>query len=113
MMVNKYLPNVDRLIQFVLLLIYMDYYPPQEEKLFSKKNVITYLIMAIIIVAIPIAVRLARTQQALRSQAAVENPITFPDLRKNAQGDYETKVPEIEIKVESPFGPATSPTQTQ
>lgn len=90
----------------------MDYYPPSEEKLFSKRNIITYLIMAIIIVAIPIAVKLARTQQALRSQAAVENPITFPDLRKNSQGDYETKVPEIEIKVVSPFGAATGQTKT-
>lgn len=89
----------------------MDY--SSSDNLFSKKNIITYLILAIIVLAIPVAVKLVQNQQILRSQAALQPPITFPDLKREQQGIPITTSPNIKVQLISPFGPPASQTQTQ
>lgn len=70
--------------------------------------------LAIIAAAIPVGLRLVQTQQLLRSQAAVTgNEMTFPKLKQDAQGNYVTNTTQIEIKLDSPFGPPASQTQTK
>lgn len=82
---------------------------PTQENLFTKKNIITFLILAIIAVAIPVGIRLVQTQQLLRSQAAPGNEVTFPNLRQDAQGNYVTTDPQkVDVRLESPFGPPAS-----
>lgn len=86
----------------------MDSFPNTPGNLFSKKNIITYLILAIIALAIPVGIRLVQTQQLLKSQAATGD-ITFPGLTQDAQGNYVTTDPQkVNIKLESPFGPPAS-----
>lgn len=88
----------------------MDY--SSSDNLFSKKNIITYLILAIIALAIPIAVKLVQNQQILKSQAAIQPPITLPDLKKEQQGTPVTTSPIIKIQLTSPLGPPTTQTLT-
>ena len=87
----------------------MDY---SSDKLFSKRNIIAYLILAIIILAIPVIVRLVQTQQLIKSQAASGSEITLPELNKiNPQGLQITNSPSVKVQLNSPFGPATSKTR--
>jgi len=89
----------------------MDY---SVEKLFSKKNLIAYLLLAIIAAAIPIGVKLVQTQQLLRSKAVeTGNEVTFPKLKQDAQGNYVTNTTQIEVRLDSPFGPPASESRTQ
>ncbi|MBI4029429.1 MAG: hypothetical protein HY376_03620 [Candidatus Blackburnbacteria bacterium] len=89
----------------------MDY---SADKLLSKKNIITFLLLAIIAAAIPVGVKLVQTQQLLRSQAVeTGNEVTFPKLKQDAQGNYVTNTTQIEVKLQSPFGPPAPETQTQ
>ena len=91
----------------------MDNYFPTEEKLFSKKNIITYLILAIIVLAIPVGVRIVETQRALQSKAT-GNEITFPDLtRVDSAGNPITTTTQIKIKLDSPFGPPAGQSRIQ
>ena len=83
------------------------------DKLFSKKNVITYLILAIIILSIPIGVRLAQQQTQLRSLAA-GGDIKFsgtgvtcdPNAASNEVG-CKTTESNVRIELTSPFGSPT------
>lgn len=70
----------------------------------DKKNVITYLILAILVLAIPLSVRLVQTQQQLTTKAA-KDEITCPEAKLEG-GVCVTKTPEIKLKLDSPFGPA-------
>lgn len=84
-----------------------------QDKLFSKKNLISFLLLAILILAIPLIVRLVQQQTQIKSKAASGNEITFPDLRKDERGNFVTKSPQIKILLDSPFGPPTAQTRTQ
>lgn len=84
----------------------MDNYPNTQSSLFSKRNIITYLLLAIIALAIPVGIRLVQTQQLLKSKAATGNEVTFPDLKQDSTGNYVTTDPQkVNIKLESPLGP--------
>lgn len=80
------------------------------DKLFSKKNIISYLILAIIILAIPIGVRLAQQQTQLRSLATGDE-IKFsgtgvtcdPNAASNEVG-CKTTSGTVKIELTSPFG---------
>lgn len=90
----------------------MDY---SAEKLFSKKNIITFLLLAIIAAAVPVGLKLVQTQQILRSRAvAPGNEVSFPGLPKqDSEGNPLTNTQQIQIRLESPFGPPASTQQTQ
>ena len=88
----------------------MDFSSFDTDKLLSKKNIITYLILAIIILGIPIGVRLAQQQTQLKSLAA-EAKIEFsgegvkcdPNAASNEVGCTTTS-DTIRIELTSPFG---------
>ncbi len=89
----------------------MDY---SENKLFSKKNIISYLLLAILIVAIPVGIRLVQQQQILKSRAAGEAPITFKspsgtNVVDCSKGECVTTSSTIDIEVFSPLGAPASP----
>lgn len=88
----------------------MDY---SAEKLFSKKNIITFLLLAIIAAAVPVGLKLVQTQQILKSRAvAPGNEVTFPQLTKqDSEGNPLTNTQQIQIRLESPFGPPASTQQ--
>lgn len=76
------------------------------DKLFTKKNIISYLILAIMVVGIPFGVKLVQTQQQLKSQAAAD-PITFRGTGVSCPtvgGECSATEPQIEVVLESPFG---------
>lgn len=75
--------------------------------LFSKKNIITFLIIGIMLAAIPVAVRLAQQQQQLKSQAAALNVSfeTSSTTKQDSTGNFTTTSPDIIVRVASPFGP--------
>lgn len=87
----------------------MDNYPNTQNSLFSKRNIITYLLLAVIALAIPVGIRLVQTQQLLKSKAATGNEVTFPGLKQDSTGNYVTTDPQkVDIKLESPLGPPAS-----
>lgn len=81
-----------------------------DNNLFSKKNIITYLILAIIILGIPIGVKLVQQQTQLRSKAAGDE-IKFsgdgvkcdPNAASNEVGCSTTN-PTVRVQITSPFG---------
>ncbi len=76
-----------------------------EEKLLSKKNLISLLLLAILIVGIPLGVRLAQRQQQLKSQAAGD-PIKFSGTGVDcSKTECITTSPTIDIELISPLGP--------
>jgi len=86
----------------------MEPYQSSEVELFSKKNIITFLIIGILLASIPVGVRLAQEQQQLKSKAAALN-VSFPtsnSLKQDNSGNFTTTSPEIQIRVASPFGPS-------
>ncbi len=86
----------------------MDY---SSDKLLSKKNLIPFLVLLILIIAIPLALRLVQTQQILKSKAAGE-AITFtssstaPNTVNCTQTVCTTTSPTFDIQVVSPLGAA-------
>ena len=82
----------------------MDYnFVTEEHKLFSKKNIIALLLLAILVVGIPVAVQVVQKQRALKSKAAGDE-ITFPDIQLDSSGNFVTKNPSVKIRLNSPFG---------
>ncbi len=80
----------------------MDY---SENKLFSKKNIISYLLLAILIVAIPVGLKLGQQQQILKSRAAGEPPIVFKGTGVDcSKGECVTTSATIDVEVFSPLG---------
>lgn len=83
----------------------MDFNFPSEEKLLSKKNLISLLLLAILIVGIPLGVRLAQRQQQLKSRAVVD-PIKFSGTGVDcSKTECVTTSPTINIELTSPLGP--------
>ncbi len=81
----------------------MDY--SQSDKLFSRKNIIYYLILLILILAIPLSIRLVQTQQQLKSRAAA-GEVSFRGEGVNcpAAGECTATQSQIEVVLDSPFG---------
>ena len=77
------------------------------EDIFTKKNLIYLLIMAIMILAIPLAVRFVQNQQSTQLQSqATGDEITFPGLtKKDADQNPVAETREFKIKLNSPYGP--------
>ena len=82
----------------------MDYNFVQQDKLFSKKNIITYLILVIVIVAVPLGVRLVQTQTQLKSKAATGNEIKFVESNtlKCDATSCTTTTSEVEVEIKAP-----------
>ncbi len=82
-----------------------NYFQGVEEKLFSKKNIITYLMLAIVALAIPLGVKLVQTQQTLKSRAATGNEIKFVpktgELECTSDRCTTTK-PEVQVEIQAP-----------
>lgn len=71
--------------------------------LFSKKNLITYLVLAIIVLAIPLSLQLLQTRIQFFPKAAGDE-VTCPSSQ--SQGDTcVSKVNRIELRINSPWGP--------
>ena len=74
-------------------------------ELFTKKNIITLLIVCIMLLIIPVGVKLAQEQQQLRSQAADKaDIITFTGPNVSADKATTTS-PEVEIELRAPWPP--------
>lgn len=85
----------------------------------TKKNIITILILAILLAALPLGIKLVREQQILRSRALEGTAqIEFvtegnPNIveragRKVLKVNPNTNTARIGVKFTSPFGPAPS-----
>lgn len=88
--------------------------------LLTKRNIIFVLLLLILVVSIPLAVRLAQQQTQLRSKAAGEASIVFKDPAGKSgvvkedpagSGNFITTEPSIQIQVTSPFGATSSASQ--
>lgn len=90
-----------------------DFVNSEQNKLLSKKNIVTFLILAIILLAIPLGVRLIQTQQAIIKSRATGTEVTFPDLKQNTEGNFETTTGNVKVRLNSPFGPPVSTSQTR
>lgn len=92
----------------------MDYNFVQQDKLFSKKNLISYLVLLILVLAIPLGVRLVKTQQQLQSRAA-GGGITFrgTGVTCPATGECTSTEAQIEVVLDSPFGESLPPITPQ
>lgn len=82
----------------------MDY----SAKLFSKRNIIIYLVLAIIILTIPLVVGLAQKQTQLKSSAANADFKFVPQSDNSVKCDTSgenctTTTPNIQIRITSPF----------
>jgi len=85
-----------------------------DSNLFSKKNIISFLVIGILMLAIPVGVQLVQKQQALKSKAAGD-PINLvgPNV-KCSQGTNECVVTDksFEVELRSPYGPPLAATPT-
>lgn len=71
--------------------------------LLSKKNLITYLVLAIIVLAIPLSLKLLQTRIQFFPKAAGDE-VTCPNLQ--SQGDTcVSKTNSVELRLNSPWGP--------
>lgn len=83
----------------------MDFNVLPQQKLITKKNLISLLLLAILIVGIPLGVRLAQNQQQLKSRAAGD-PIKFSGTGVDcSKQQCTTTSPTIDIEFVSPLGP--------
>ena len=79
----------------------------------NKKNIITLLLLAILVLAIPVGVRLVKTQQILQSRAT-GGGITFrgTGVACPASGECSTTERQIEVVLDSPFGASLTPSSS-
>lgn len=78
---------------------------PANNSLFSVKNILIFLVLIIMIIAIPVAVYLSNQQTQLKSQAAGDGNMTFSGTGvKEENGNYVTTTKDIQVVVTSPFG---------
>lgn len=95
----------------------MDYdFINQEKKLLTKKNIVTFLILAILMAGIPLGVKLVQEQTLLKSRA-VGGGVSFRGTGVTCPptGECESTEPQVEVVLDSPFGvflPALSPSPT-
>lgn len=81
-------------------------FPSEAEKLFSKKNLISYLMLAIIILAVPLTVKLVQEQQILKSRAQAAPPIKFTGTGVDcSKPECTSTSPTLDIELLSPLGP--------
>ena len=76
----------------------------------TKKNIISVLILALIIIAVPLSVSLVQQQQKLRSKAANEYPIFFSGsgvttCNGETSENCNTTTSTVNIVFRSPYGP--------
>lgn len=82
----------------------------------EKKTIIVILIMAILLLAIPLTVKLVETQRQIISKATGNEIrfVTSDTLKCTGSGSTQrctTTTPEVEIQLDSPFGsPMPTPT---
>ncbi|MDD5416035.1 MAG: IPT/TIG domain-containing protein [Candidatus Daviesbacteria bacterium] len=92
----------------------LDYFKNETGNLFrNKKNLVSLLVLGILILGIPLGVNLVRTQQIIKSRAAVD-PIVFTgsNVSKKSDGTWVATKPQIQVQLTSPLGPAQSSIQT-
>lgn len=78
---------------------------PENNRL-SKKNIVTFLVVGILFLSIPFAVKLVQQQQTIRSRAG-SDPVTFSGPGVKCTGDEcTTTSSEIKVELLSPFGNA-------
>lgn len=78
-----------------------------ENKLLTRKNIITFLLVGIMLLVIPVGVQLIQQQQTLKSKAASEASINFSGegVECDEAGNCTTTSDTIQIELNSPFGP--------
>lgn len=77
-----------------------------DNKLLTKKNIISLLIICIILLIIPVGVKLAQQQQQLRLRAA--NPVEIIFSGDNVSADKKTTTsPEVEVELRAPWPPVS------
>lgn len=88
--------------------------PPgfREGNFFTKKNIITFLLVSIALLVIPFSVKLVQQQQFFRSKAAAEPSIVFKGegVSCDSTGSNCTSIKDtFQVEFYSPLGPpATS-----
>lgn len=86
----------------------------QINQIFTKKNIISFLVIGILLLSIPFGVKLALEQTQLRSRAAVV-PITFVAgdtvscKTVNNREECTTTSDTVPVELRSPLGPPGSP----
>lgn len=85
----------------------MDY---SDNQLLTKKNLLTLLLLAVLMVAIPLGVKLAQQTQVFKSRAALAPPIQFQgaggaNTVTCTGNSCVTTSPAIDIQITSPIGP--------
>lgn len=76
----------------------------------NTRNLVSLLILGILVLALPIGITLLRQQQILRSRAATE-PIGFSGTGVSQRnGNWVSTTPQVKVLLNSPLGPAGSPT---
>ncbi|MBI4037398.1 hypothetical protein HY385_03165 [Candidatus Daviesbacteria bacterium] len=77
-----------------------------EEKLLSRKNILSVLMVLVLLLVIPFGVNLIQKQQIFKGKAAVV-PITFTgtDVKCDAQGNCSTTTGMVSADLRSPLGP--------
>lgn len=89
----------------------MDDFLDSSDNLFTKKNLISLLILAIMIVAIPIGVKLIQNQQILKSRALAPSiQFTGQGVTCNGKSCVTTQVDStghatVDLEITSPLGP--------
>lgn len=80
-----------------------------ENSSLNRKNIITFLVIGILLLAIPLGLRLLQSQQILKSKAAA-TPITFQGINvTNQNGKQVFRLddqgqPTVGLTLTSPFG---------
>lgn len=91
------------------------------EKFFSRKNIITFLLVGISLLVIPVGVKLVQEQQVLKSKATGNEVVFVPKegvVECSKSGECVTKDIKVEVNLTSPFGepgdllPTATPTPT-
>lgn len=80
---------------------------PTEKKFINKKNIIALLVIGILFLSVPFAVKLVQEQQELRSKASGGDVINFTGPGVQCQGNECTTTEatvNIELKAPAPTG---------
>lgn len=75
--------------------------------LLTKKNIISFLVIAILLLAIPFTMKLIQQRQNLQSKASTADPINFtgPNVSQDANGGLVTTDATVQVELRSPLGP--------
>ena len=77
------------------------------DRLKDRKVILTLLLLGVLLLSIPFAVKLAQEQQWLKSRAVGENPIEFTGTGGSCdnQGKCAAKNNAVRVNLRSPLGP--------